>query len=209
MGLLVNQCDVESWDNGNINAEDMLPAEFHKRSALSQNLTEGPHSALMDCENAGSTSDTVTGNSLSVSPFLHLSSPQKKPCFRTAEGGLPEWDDTDCRTRGSLGPLLSSSMAAKDCREHSSHEWELRKEEIKQLYVIEDKPLKEVVGIMRDRGFVAKYVFLISSCLVSIPLNHVQRAAIQDQDKNMEVSKEYQVARDGGNNKGGSLMEDR
>lgn len=149
----------------------MLPASF--RSALSQNLTKGPHSALTDYENAGSTSDTVAGNSLSVSPFLHLYSPQKKPCFRSTIGGLSEGDNTDCRTRGSLGPLLPSSMAAKDCREHSPHEWELCKEQIKQLYVIEDKPLKEVVGIMRDHGFVATYVFLISSCLVSIPLNHV------------------------------------
>jgi hypothetical protein len=171
--FLVNQCDIESYDNGDVGAENMLPTLFSKRSALSRYPTKRAHSALMDYEDAHSVCDAAPNDSLFVSPFHHPSSTQKKLCFRASGGSLPEADGTDCRTRGSLGTLLLSNMATKDCREHSPHEWELRKEEIKQLYVIENKPLKEVVEIMSDHGFVATYVCVISLCLVSISLNYV------------------------------------
>lgn len=158
MHLLVNQCDVESWDNSGISVENMHPALLFTRSALSRNSIKRPHSELADCEDDDGIGESLAG----VSPFPHPSFPQKKLCFRTAEGTLPPKDDNS-RTLCSLDTLLSSNMAAKDCREHSAQEWELRKDEIKQLYMIEKKPLKEVMEIMRGHGFVATYVFFISS----------------------------------------------
>ncbi|KAI0007102.1 hypothetical protein F4779DRAFT_523954 [Xylariaceae sp. FL0662B] len=38
-------------------------------------------------------------------------------------------------------------------QQHSSQEWESRKAEIRQLYLEENRPLKEVIAIMRQRGF--------------------------------------------------------
>jgi hypothetical protein len=158
MHLLINQCDVEPWDNSGVSVENMHQALFFKRSALSRKSVKRPYSELADGEDDGGVGESVAG----VLPFSHLPFPQKKLCFRTAEGSLPDEDDTDCRTLCSPGTLLRSNMAAKDCREHSTQEWELRKDEIERLYLIEKMSLKKVMKMMRDHGFIATYVFRIS-----------------------------------------------
>jgi hypothetical protein len=53
---------------------------------------------------------------------------------------------------------LPLETASKDFRDHSAQEWKLCKDDIKQLYVIEQKKLTEVMEAMGDRGFSATYV---------------------------------------------------
>jgi hypothetical protein len=56
---------------------------------------------------------------------------------------------------------IPRDFAANQSREHSSLVWENHRERIKQLYLVENKSLDEVISAMESEyGFIATYVYI-------------------------------------------------
>ncbi|KAH8884088.1 hypothetical protein GQ53DRAFT_752404 [Thozetella sp. PMI_491] len=82
---------------------------------------------------------------------------------------------------------MSSSVPKRRLRDT---DWSLYEGKIKQLYVVEDKPLGEVMDIMsRDHGFRARYVYNKEDppcCLFSTP---PQQISIRNKVQEVEHEK--------------------
>jgi hypothetical protein len=63
-----------------------------------------------------------------------------------------------------MNPSTTESRAR--ARRYTVEEWEVQKLTIEKLYVKEEKPLKEVIGLLEQNfGFVATYDFSPTGCL--------------------------------------------
>lgn len=146
-----NHCTHESWNTGHHQAS----ASAFIPTSQSQIAVQRPTFAPTDFQDSNLISET-TKDSVYTPPFSRLSLPPGNSFPRLSESCQNQDGLLHCQVRGPSSRNMLYKGEFQDAREHSPGEWDLHRNEVKRLYLMEKKTLKQLMEEMYKKyGFVA------------------------------------------------------